>query len=101
MKVQKIVRREGAFMLAVNNTTLRENMKTYMDKITDDYETIIVTRKNNKNIVMLSEESYNNMMENIYVIGTKSNYDWLMESKAQLENGMVSGHELLEVEVDE
>lgn len=88
-------------MLAVNNTTLRENMKTYMDKITDDYETIIVTRKNNKNIVMLSEESYNNMMENIYVIGTKSNYDWLMESKAQLENGMVSGHELLEVEVDE
>ncbi len=101
MKVQKIVRREGAFMLAVNYTTLRENMKTYMDKITDDYETIIVTRKNNKNIVMLSEESYNNMMENIYVIGTKSNYDWLMESKAQLENGMVSGHELLEVEVDE
>ncbi len=88
-------------MLAVNYTTLRENMKTYMDKITDDYETIIVTRKNNKNIVMLSEESYNNMMENIYVIGTKSNYDWLMESKAQLENGMVSGHELLEVEVDE
>jgi len=88
-------------MLAVNYTTLRENMKTYMDKITDDYETIIVTRKNNKNIVMLSEESYNNMMENIYVIGTKSNYDWLMESKAQLENGMVSGHELIEVEVDE
>jgi antitoxin YefM len=88
-------------MLAVNYTTLRENMKTYMDKITDDYETLIVTRKDNKNVVMLSEESYNNMMENIYVLGTKSNYDWLMDSKAQLENGMVSGHELLEVEVDE
>ncbi len=88
-------------MLAVNYTTLRENMKTYMDKITDDYETLIVTRKDNKNVVMLSEESYNNMMENIYVMGTKSNYDWLMESKAQLENGMLSGHELLEVEVDE
>lgn len=55
----------------------------------------------NKNVVMLSEESYNNMMENIYVMGTKSNYDWLMESKAQLENGMVSGHELFEVEIDE
>jgi antitoxin YefM len=88
-------------MLAVNYTTLRENMKTYMDKITDDYETLIVTRKDNKNVVMLSEESYNNMMENIYVLGTKSNYDWLMESKAQLENGMVSGHELFEVEIDE
>lgn len=88
-------------MLAVNYTTLRENMKTYMDKITDDYETMIVTRKDNKNVVMLSEESYNNMMENIYVMRNKSNYDWLMESKAQLENGMVSAHELSEVESDE
>ena len=47
-------------MLAVNYTSFRDNMKNYMDKVTDDYETVIVTRKNNKNVVMLSEESYNN-----------------------------------------
>lgn len=88
-------------MLAVNYTTLRENMKTYMDKITDDYETMIVTRKDNKNVVMLSEETYNNMIENTYVMGNKNNYDWLMESKAQLENGMISTHKLSEVEADE
>ncbi len=88
-------------MLAVNYTTLRENMKTYMDKITDDYETLIVTRKDNKNVVMLSEESFNNMIENIYVMGNKSNYDWLMESKAQLDKGMIKKHELSEVGVDE
>ena len=88
-------------MLAVNYTTLRENMKTYMDKITDDYETMRVTRKDNKNVVMLSEESYNNMIENIYVMGNRNNYDWLMESKAQLENGIVSVHDLPEVEADE
>ena len=83
-------------MLAVNYTNLRDNMKSYMDKVTDDYETIIVTRKDNKNVVMLSEESYNNLMENIYVMGNKANYDWLMESKAQLENGKTSVHELAE-----
>ena len=77
-------------MLAVNYTTLRDNMKSCMDRITDDYETMIVTRKDNKNVVMLSEESYNNLMENIYVMGNKANYDWLMESKAQLEKGKVS-----------
>ena len=49
-------------MLAVNYTMLRENMKSCMDKVTDDYETMIVTRKNNKNVFMISEESYNNMM---------------------------------------
>lgn len=74
-------------MLAVNYTTLRKNMKSYFDKITDKYETIVVTRKDNKNIVMLSEETYNNLLENIHLIENKENYDWLMESKAQLENG--------------
>ena len=39
-------------MLAVNYTTLRENMKTYMDKITNDYETMIVTRKDNKKCLL-------------------------------------------------
>ena len=74
-------------MLAVNYTNFRENLKDYMDKATYDYETMIVTRKNNKNVVMISEESYNNLMENVYVMGNKSNYDWLMESKEQLEFG--------------
>ena len=77
-------------MRAINYTTLRENMKTYMDKVSDDYETMIVTRKNNKNVVMLSEESYNNLIENAYIMGNKANYDWLMESKAQLKTAFCS-----------
>ena len=88
-------------MLAVNYTNLRDNMKTYMDKVTDDYETMIVTRKNNKNVVMISEEPYNNMMENIHVMGNKANYDWLMESKEQLEKGHVKTRDLIEVDADE
>lgn len=88
-------------MLAVNYTNLRDNMKTYLDKVTDDYETIIITRKDNKNVVMLSEESYNNLMENVYIMGNKTNYDWLIESKAQLEKGKVSTKNLVEVELNE
>ena len=88
-------------MLAVNYTNLRDNMKSYMDQITDDYETMIVTRKNNKNVVVMSEEAYNNLMENVYVMGNKANYDWVMESKAQLEGKKFSSHELSEVEENE
>lgn len=88
-------------MLAVNYTTLRDNMKTYMDMVTDDYETIIVTRKDNKNVVMISEEAYNNLMENAYIMGNKANFDWLMESKTQLENGNFSIQNLTEVNADE
>ena len=64
--VQKTVHRKVFVMLAVNYTTLRENLKTYMDKVTDDYERIIITRKENKNVVMLSEESYNSNGKCLY-----------------------------------
>jgi antitoxin YefM len=88
-------------MLAVNYTELRGNMKECMDKVSDDFETLIVTRKKNKNIVMISEETYNNMMENMHLIGNEENYKWLMESKRQLEEGILQMKELIEVSEDE
>ena len=33
--------------------------------------------------------SYHNILENLYVMGNKANYDWLMESKAQLESSVI------------
>ena len=83
-------------MLTVNYTNLKENMKSYMDKVTDDNETVVVTRKNNKNIVIISEESYSNLLENIYITSSKENYDWLMESKGQLEDDELKEHNLVE-----
>lgn len=45
----------------------------------------------------MSEDTYNNLMENLHVIGNPSNYNWLMESKKQLESGQAQIHELFEV----
>ena len=88
-------------MLAVNYTELSGNMKECMDKVSDDYETLIITRKKNRNIVMISEETYNNMLENMHLLGNEANYRWLMESKRQLENGQAKVRELIEVETGE
>lgn len=82
-------------MIAANYTQFRDNMKHYMDVVTDDYETLIVTRKANRNMVMISEAAYNNLLENMHLVGNKENYDWLMESKKQLEQGACAAHELL------
>ena len=82
-------------MIAVNYSQVRENMKTYMDKATNDFETIIVTRKD-KNVVIISEEAYNNLLENAYLLKDKANYDWLIESKKQLESGKATIHQLID-----
>ena len=83
-------------MIALNYSEVRANLKTCLDKAIDDYETIVVTRKNNRNVVILSEECYNNLLENAYLTSSKANYDWLMESKKQLENGLAKQKQLLE-----
>ena len=88
-------------MMAVNYTQFRDHMKAHMDRIVEDYEPLVVTRKENKNVIVLSEDMYNNLMENIHVMGNKANYDWLMESKAQLESGKMTIHNLEEVSADE
>ncbi|RHM62905.1 MULTISPECIES: type II toxin-antitoxin system Phd/YefM family antitoxin [Coprobacillaceae] len=86
-------------MLAINYSTLRSSMKKYFDIITDSIETIVVTRKNGNNIVMMSEETYNNLIENSYLTQNKKNYDWLMESKSQLESGKTIDKDIKDLEL--
>ena len=86
-------------MLAINYSTLRNSMKKYFDIITDSIETIVVTRKSGNNIVMMSEETYNNLIENSYLTQIKINYDWLMESKSQLESGKTISKDIKDLEL--
>ena len=79
-------------MLAINYSELRNKMKFYMDKISNDFETMVITRKG-KNVVMLSEESYNNLIENLYIMSDKTNYERLMQSLSQVPSATV--HDLV------
>lgn len=49
-------------MLAVNYSAFRSNLKSYCDKVTDENETVIITRKADKNVVLISLEEYNELM---------------------------------------
>ena len=83
-------------MLAVNYSSARGNFKTYCDKANNDFETIVITRKQGGNVVMMSEGEYNNMLENLYIRSNKKTYNRLMESIDQLKNGKVQAKELIE-----
>ena len=54
-------------MIAANYTNVRANLKSYMEKAKNDYETIVITSKDG-NVVMISEEEYNNMQENLFIM---------------------------------
>ena len=52
-------------MLAVNYSTIRNKLKDYCDKATDENETVIITRKDEKNVVLISLEQYNEFVRNM------------------------------------
>lgn len=84
-------------MLAVKSMDVRDNFKSFCDKVFDG-ETLIVSRPKNQNIVMMSESEYNNIMK------AKRNAEYLTmldKSMAEAETGkfiMKSIEELGELE---
>ena len=84
-KVQQGVQNKGGdFMLAANYSTVRSNLKDYCDKATDNYETVIVTRKGEKNIVIISLDKYNDLMK---AIRNSEYLDKIDKSIEQIEQG--------------
>ena len=81
-------------MIATNYTNARNNLKGYCDMASDTGETVIVTRKANKNVVILSLERYNLMEKAIrnsqYLAKLDRAFDQLYSGKGQ-------EHELIEV----
>ena len=76
-------------MLAANPSDIRRNLKDFMDKVVDDNETLIITRPGGRDVVMLSKEQYDNIIENIDVLGNKANREWLLLGKKQAEVGNI------------
>lgn len=85
-------------MLAVNYSTMRSNLKDYCDKATEDDETVIVTRKDEKNVVLMSLEKYNQIVK----MARNAEYLSMIDrGMAQLAAGKGQQHDLIEVDGDE
>ncbi len=81
-------------MLAINYSTMRKNLKKYLDSATEKNETVIITRKAEKSAVLLSLNQYNEMLKAF------NNAEYLAKidtSVEQIKSGHVQEHELIEI----
>ena len=85
-------------MDAVSYSDLRQNLKSYMDKVYIDHDLLIITRKNNENVILLSVDEYNSLVETSYLIGNEANAEHLRKSIQQYEKGKAKKRELLKDE---
>ena len=74
-------------MKALSYTALRRNLAKTMEKVCDDHEPIVITRKSESAVVMLSLEDYESLEETTYLLRSPKNLQRLVDSIAQLEQG--------------
>jgi antitoxin YefM len=85
-------------MNAITYTDLRQNLKTYMDKVFQDNDPLIVTRKNNENVVLISVDEYYSWMETKYLLSNEANLKHVEKSIAQHKSGKIKSEKLYEYE---
>ena len=74
-------------MKALSYTALRSNLAKTMEKVCDDHEPIVITRKSEGAVVMLSLADYESLEETTYLLRSPKNVKRLLESLSQLEEG--------------
>ena len=84
-------------MLAVNYSTIRNRLKDYCDQVTENYEAVIITRKDEKNVVIISLDEYNSLIK---AAKNAAYLDMLDRSMEQIARGEGRIHELIEVDDD-
>jgi antitoxin YefM len=74
-------------MIAANFSEFRTSLKTYLDDVEDNNETLIIKRKTGKGAVLISLDEYNSLMETLHLLSSKKNATRLFESIEQMKQG--------------
>lgn len=82
-------------MKVINYSDLRLNLKKWLDSVVDNMEEIIVTRKDNKNLVIISQDEYNSLKETNYLL-TGKNREILLKAVEDVKNKKTIQHDLIE-----
>ncbi len=83
-------------MRAISYTTARNNLANTMKQVCDDHDPIIVTRKNNEAVILMSLEDYESLTETAYLMQSPKNAKRLIDSIEELKAGQGKERELLE-----
>ena len=81
-------------MIVANFTEFRTKLKSYLDEVETNNETLIIKRKSGAGAVMISLEEYNSIMETVHLLSSRKNARHLFESMDQMEKGQTHSMDL-------
>jgi len=78
-------------------TAAREHLAKTMDRVCSDHNPVVITRKRDQAVVMMSLEDYESLQETAYLLRSPANARRLAEGIEQLEQGKVVVQKLEEL----
>lgn len=82
-------------MRVISYTDARNNLKSVLDNVVNDADSIIITRRDAEDAVVMSLEHYNSLMETAYLLRSPANAERLNRSIEQYKAGKVAERELI------
>jgi antitoxin YefM len=83
-------------MKVVSFSDARNSLKTVLDRVIEDADYTIVTRRDADDVVVMSLESFNSLMETVHLLKSPANAAHLARSIAQFKAGTAVERDLLD-----
>ncbi len=83
-------------MDAMSYTSARKNLAQTMERVCEDHAPVVITRKGEGAVVMMSLEDYQSLEETAYLLRSPKNAQRLLKAISELEGGGGTERELLE-----
>lgn len=82
-------------MRTINFSDARRQFKEVLDRVVDDADITIITRRDADDVVLMSLDSYNSWRETMHLMASPENARWLNESIAQARAGRARPRQLI------
>ena len=81
-------------MRIVNFSEARNNLKDVLDQVVEDADYTVISRRDAPNAVVMAQNTFDSIMETVYLLRTPANAALLARSIAQLKRGSVRRRKL-------
>lgn len=83
-------------MLTTTISDFRKDIKRYLDRVTDNFETLIINRGKDRGVVIMSLDEYNSLHATYHELSSKANEKRLDSAIEKLKTGTSYSKELIE-----
>lgn len=83
-------------MKVVTFTEARNKLKTVLDRVVDDADYTVITRRDADDAVVMSLDYFNSLLETVHLLKSPANAAHLERSIAQYRQGQVTEKDLLD-----